>query len=447
MCHDHWSLSKMMFESDPCGEDQNVAIINSVETIILDLPPSCIEFSSLHTHTFIIGTYFLNQEAGEAESADSGAVQRSQVEARRSGSLILGRLYELDVEVSPVNNSLEGRVSPTGFINDIQSPSPPERPIITFIQTLPTSYAVLDLHFSPRDPNTFAVAASTGAVEFFLLDLMSGRPIISLKSIQIADPSVLVLSLAWKPSGSTPSTIAVSLSTGQIGIFDHQTPFTTLRIVQSHSLEVWTISWSAVASTDGVTNLYSGGDDSMLCRHSEDLKFENVHVEGEGPAEIEYEPLSRDTKTHGAGVTAILPISMPNSNLQEILITGSYDENIRVLEPAVANRRSKVLAEKRLGGGVWRLKVLSRAESTEGPRVSINVLASCMHAGVRILRISRLVEGTWTIRALASFERHGSMNYASEACLPMSGDVRNMTFLSTSFYDKKLCVWNFNDLD
>ena len=430
----------------PNDTNGTLPIATSILNRILSLPPSCIEVSPLDPHIFLIGTYLLRPEASKAETGSSKPDLISTAENLRSGSLILGSTCKTNVQVAFSHSTPQSPADPAAKREHIQGSGSVGDLSFAPFRTYPTPYAVLDLHFSPHKPSIFAVATSTGSVEFFLLDQMKGGHVISLKSVQIADPTVLVLSLAWKPSSTTSSIIAVSLSTGQIAIFDHESLATTLRTVQAHTLEVWTVSWSIPPRTTGAAILYSGGDDSALCRHSEDLKCEYIQIDEESSDEIPYEPLSRDKKTHGAGVTAIISCSTSGSNEQELLLTGSYDEYIRVLEPALTGRRSKVLAEKRLGGGVWRLKLLSKVDSTEGYGTKMRVLASCMHAGARVLEISQSIEGIWSIDILLRFEEHQSMNYGSDGSA-LDKDERNLIFLSTSFYDKKLCAWNFRNPD
>ena len=79
------------------------------------------------------------------------------------------------------------------------------------------------------------------------------------------------------------------------------------------------------------------------------------------------------------------------------------------------------------------------------------LLASCMHAGTRILRLRSDGEHDgWRFEVLAKFEEHGSMNYGSdvqplglldEGSEAEDVDSRARTVVSTSFYDKLLCVW------
>lgn len=85
------------------------------------------------------------------------------------------------------------------------------------------------------------------------------------------------------------------------------------------------------------------------------------------------------------------------------------------------------------------------------------ILASCMHAGSRMVRLSRSADdedgdssssssssssSKWSFEVLGMFEEHESMNYGSDV---QPGGVSNVkTIVSTSFYDKLLCVWRFD---
>ena len=71
--------------------------IASEHTIILDLPPSCVEFSPLHPHYFMLGTYCLEPDAETASHTTSlqqhdGQIRR-QTQDRR-GSLTLFSLTD-----------------------------------------------------------------------------------------------------------------------------------------------------------------------------------------------------------------------------------------------------------------------------------------------------------------------------------------------------------------
>jgi diphthamide biosynthesis protein 7 len=75
-----------------------------------------------------------------------------------------------------------------------------------------------------------------------------------------------------------------------------------------------------------------------------------------------------------------------------------------------------------------------------------------MHAGSRIVQLSRSGD-EWEFAVSAKFEEHKSMNYGSDV-QPLvagagGGDVEGgeqqakRVIVSTSFYDKLMCVWSF----
>ena len=257
-------------------------------------------------------------------------------------------------------------------------------------------------------------------------------------------PDILVLSLAWVTDSN--HSIVVSLSNGAIAIADTKSLTSKIVSYQAHSLEAWVIAWSKRVNHPAV---YSGGDDSTICCH----RLTN-DVEADKTFDAPLQPtlhgeVVRDRKVHGAGVTSILVLWSENDD-HEYLLTGSYDEFVRLLKVTTGNKRPEVLVEKRLGGGVWQLRqieVLTFPSTGQTRNASFTVVASCMHAGCRVLQIHKMGNGDCTIEVLAKFEEHESMNYASDATILGSSGVtpKDLTFVSTSFYDKKLCVWRLSE--
>jgi diphthamide biosynthesis protein 7 len=219
------------------------------------------------------------------------------------------------------------------------------------ISTTPTPYAILDLHFSPHDPTLLAVAGSTGCLQLFRLspDSASLSP---LSTYQFFDPATLVLSLSWHPI--TAHLLGVTVSSGEVYVVDTnvdpEEAMDTAKEVLIHDLEAWTLSFSH----DGKA-IYSGGDDATL-RFStlQPTPSTSTPQEPEDEDEETFTPLQwQDRRSHQAGVTAILPLA----NEQDILITGSYDDNVRILHTPLVGRK-QILCEENLEGGVWRLKML-----------------------------------------------------------------------------------------
>ena len=70
-----------------------------------------------------------------------------------------------------------------------------------------------------------------------------------------------------------------------------------------------------------------------------------------------------------------------------------------------------------------------------------------MHAGSRIVRLESSSEGSdeWAFSVLAKFEEHKSMNYGSDVQPVQIGEKGGQrTIVSTSFYDKLMCIWQFD---
>lgn len=50
--------------------------------------------------------------------------------------------------------------------------------------------------------------------------------------------------------------------------------------------------------------------------------------------------------------------------------------------------------------------------------------------------------GEWEFDVMAKFEEHESMNYGSDVQPGSRG--REKTIVSTSFYDKRMCLWRYD---
>ena len=324
------------------------------------------------------------------------------------------------------------------------------------VQTQETNSAVLDLHFSPRHPAILAVATSKGAVEIFRLQPQTEAPLKRVTTLSAFDPSILVTSLAWEPEANTK--LAASLSDGRVALLDYENSPALIQTVQVHDLEAWTVAWSTNLFREGFRTLYSGGDDSRLgtisglsfcTNHSGSTYKKKLDTPDTGYDDLVHASTSQisvNNKIHTAGVTAILPITSGINGNGEIVMTGSYDEHVRVLELTATNKWT-ALTKLHVGGGVWRLKCLSVSRKAEdnSHETRMRVLASCIHAGVRVIDVVMDSKGQWSLRVLYKFEEHGSMNYGSDTTILENpgGDAEKATIaVSTSFYDRKVCVWS-----
>lgn len=283
-------------------------------------------------------------------------------------------------------------------------------PNSTEIQSLATDFAILDIQWTPHSElvggDLLAVATSTGILAFYRLQQQEQQqqqpPKLVLSHAQhiTDDDTTLVLSLTWHPV--RPGVLGLTLSDGRVcvctstsmgmgtssgsgsgsteeddtaaGLWS-QDAAVSLQDVHEHELEAWMMTF-----TPESLNVLSGGDDMVLqCSHvadddgdDDDESEEDAEQEEEDEVEDEQHVqktnknknktnlLWQNRKLHHAGITAILPLS------ETLIITGSYDDHIRLLQlPKIAGgTRPKLLAELNLGGGVWRLKLLTTGRAS-----------------------------------------------------------------------------------
>ncbi|KAK4156420.1 hypothetical protein C8A00DRAFT_30704 [Chaetomidium leptoderma] len=412
------------------AEDE-VKIIQSLKSQTLDLPPSCVEFCPAFPSYFLVGTYSLQQPESigqEGANSDSGAEEDGQSSQpkqpqSRNGSIITFQLVDGNV---------------------------------THVQTLPQPSALLDLRFNPHDGSrdVCAVVSSTATLALFKLSPDEEQPLKHLNTMDIAamshgeiEPSpgeeILFLSFGWHPSRA--DMMAITASTGHVYLvhlptFDGNWKLNSEPVI-THMLETWCVAISHVPTGPeqpedteeaGVLSsfrVYSGGDDSMLRFRVCD--WDKGNFSGSLPA--------RESRGHDAGVTAILPLFREEDG-QELVVTGSYDEHIRLFSvPSLPFGKPKNLAESGLGGGVWRLKLID-LDTTSNTDYSwrASILVSCMHAGARVVELLRTASGEYRFNVLGRFEEHQSMNYGSDF---QPGWKDKLSVVSTSFYDKLLCLW------
>lgn len=72
-------------------------VISSTQSMVLDLPPSCIEFCPSHPSFFVVGTYYL-EKAEEADQPKDGGEDSSEAKTTqpqsRNGSIIVLQLQD-----------------------------------------------------------------------------------------------------------------------------------------------------------------------------------------------------------------------------------------------------------------------------------------------------------------------------------------------------------------
>lgn len=269
--------------------------------------------------------------------------------------------------------------------------------------------------------------------------------------------------------------MAITTSTGKVILARVQSDYkkiNRLRTILEHEAEVWCVAFSPVSqrapgSGAPLSTVFSGGDDFKLLldtyatcpdtRESADPDSELAASSGSDSDSDQTFTPPRDKKgiRHDAGVTAILPLRLATSDGCDVVITGSYSDHLsawgilpphKAEGPTVARR---LLKRRDLGGGVWRLKVIEELSGYPGDPWSVTLLVSCMHAGARVVRLAGDLAAVSSIEVLWRFEEHESMNYGSDYAWVDrreffgEGEGRKIVCVSTSFYDKRLCLWTF----
>lgn len=315
---------------------------------------------------------------------------------------------------------------------------------------MPQPSALLDLRFHPhhsKHQGIFAVVSSTGTLAIYRLNTENNQPLEHVATSRCSDlgEDVLFLQCNWHPS--VENVIAVTTSTGLARLLYLNGSWAIKDWVDvdvQNTLEAWSVCLSNPDSSNGderkQVTVYCGGDDSILRYTSLSLGQSNIKQN----IETEYPPISIKGP-HNAGVTAILPLSAWTPAGWRIVITGSYDDQLRVFavndpHESYGAKMVQLLTEIDLGGGVWRLNLIDmKVNSLQRGSVYILLLASCMHAGARVVEVVTDDGQTWRCSVLARFEEHQSMNYAAD-CL-YNHDKRSLTCVSTSFYDRLMCLW------
>lgn len=339
-------------------------------------------------------------------------------------------------------------------------------PYSSHIQTEEQPSALLDLRFNPNagKEDICAAVSSTSTLALFKLDPSLNRPLSHIKTMDMTTMSngaltpepeteVLFLAFAWHPSKA--DMVAITTNTGHVYIVDlgdvngswemHSKPVIT------HDLEAWCVSIApcidpAIPSYENAFILYSGGDDSILRSQTCVLEKEQEPQSEPTRYAIDRSLPPSKLRGHDAGVTAILPLH-PKAGKPSLVVTGSYDDHIRLFSLSSTSPysplRAQNLAESNLGGGVWRLKLIDMDNEHSGDRRYLwraRILASCMHVGARVVELLQTADDEYSFRTVGRFEEHQSMNYGSDFH-PGSVASNKLTVVSSSFYDKLMCLW------
>jgi len=276
------------------------------------------------------------------------------------------------------------------------------------LQTIETS-GVFDIKWRKPSPNLvpcLGQASADGSLRLYTLQDDNDRPTL-LETSNLDIDSSMCLSLDWSPLHPQ---LAISHSNGTLTIIDvGQSSPQVSDSTEAHSLETWITSYDSWHPTV----LYTGADDCHFCAW--DLR--------QG---LDNSPIFRNKKSHTMGVCSV----QSNSQVEHCLITGSYDEKLRVWDMRMSGL-PVVQMEMGLGGGVWRLKW--------HPLDKRLVLAACMHHGFVVVR----VEGD-NMEVVEEYKGHESLAYGADwyqgTWKREKSEFRSLA-ATCSFYDKALHVW------
>ncbi|KAI5683372.1 hypothetical protein M9H77_04600 [Catharanthus roseus] len=219
--------------------------------------------------------------------------------------------------------------------------------------------------------------------------------------------SSMCLCLDWNQSSTS---INVGLSDGSVSIVSLvESQLSILREWKAHEFELWATSFDIHQPN----LVYTGSDD---CKFScWDLR--------EDPSNIVFQ----NSKVHKMGVCCIAK----NPNDSNVLLTGSYDEYLRIWDMrSISQPVSK--SSLCLGGGVWRIKY--------HPTIPDLVLTACMHNGFAIVKTKN--GEAESIEAYNN--KHGSLAYGADwqrEKIHKQGKQGNSVVATCSFYDRLLRVW------
>ncbi|CAE6428788.1 unnamed protein product [Rhizoctonia solani] len=361
-------------------------IERTILSIDTELPADSVEFCPRENfHDILIcGTYNLvKNEEGEKEAEDA-----SKKPQERNGRCLV---YEFN----------------EGFMS------------LQEIQRIDTA-AILDIKWSYNQSAfnpLLALAESVGRVQLYEWRGQE-KSLSNVQSIQVAEPSVLCLSIDWNNRlvPQEAGALIVSRSDGEVSVLrPHGSQFKVDTTWHAHDYEPWVAAWNYWSPTVA----YSGGDDCKLkgwdTRTSCDVPiFTNKRFE--------------------AGVTCI----QTHPFLENVVAVGSYDNTVRIFD---SRKMTLALTEVGVGGGAWRVKWHPL------PARKDELLVACMHDGFKVVKLpfneGGQLDAVSTPVVSHRFDAHTSLAYGVDWHHgSLTNDPAKSLVASCSFYDHTLCLWS-----
>jgi len=289
----------------------------------VDRPPSVIKYSRLDPTLLVMGISF--EEPDEPRPVE------------RESSIIVFKAADVEREVRGDREIVAGPA------NELRMKI---RPSLQQMAEIHTSSAVLDIQFSPHDPELLVATLSTGVVNFYRIRYGTYRILqLSAHTLSKGTP---INAFAFSPTN--PSLAAVALSNGSVGLLSipsdprSNDSIEVLNTLQGHSAPVL----RCIFSVDG-KRLYTAAEDGTLISWS---------TTNPRQSKIRWQ----DTSTHRRGITSLMTWPAPGAAdiraKRRALLTGSYDHMFRVLDMSGQNRPPMTVQDIDLKGVPWRLSPL-----------------------------------------------------------------------------------------
>lgn len=301
--------------------------------------------------------------------------------------------------------------------------------------------AVLDMKWSQSYVcGRILLGVVTATAKLLIFELKEDKTLFQIAEAPVegVDDSkeILALSLDWsnaKDAGVSQRDvhIIVSHSQGGANLFLLSDKFELLVVDKcwGHEYEAWIAAFNYWEPS----LIMTGGDDCIL-------KGWDVRSGLSSPIFV--------NKSHNAGVTSL----HSNALFENLLISGSYDESLRVWD---MRKMKNPLHSTEMFGGVWRVKW--------NPFSFDMILTACMHGGFNVVNCLNSIKSGAEPQIIASYKNHESIaygadwSYLNEESIKVLFDSseygqtlngKNHCIVSTcSFYDHKLCISLFSKSD
>lgn len=266
---------------------------------------------------------------------------------------------------------------------------------------------IFDMRWAPHTPSpVLALALASGSVQMLELNDAHG----GWQEVVTTDIAQgMVLTVDWARHAAHAGRAVASTSTGHLAVLQAAASgLEVSHLWQGHDLEAWSIAvdcWQADL-------VFSGSDDSSL-------KGWDLRQSPNMPAFV-------NRREHGAGVCCM----QSSPAIEHLLVTGSYDERVRLWDLRML-RRPTCTSQVTTGGGVWRLKW-----HPHDPKL---LLAACMHNGFAVLHLSD-ASVTSEVTLAEEYAHQKTLGYGADWCHMKAADGQALA-ATCSFYDRLLHLW------